>query len=45
MTFIIDKSAYKTACLYSACGYEVIALLYLKKHMGDRKCGIQKRQG
>lgn len=33
MTFIIDKSAYRTACLYAACGYEVIARLYLKKHM------------
>lgn len=34
MTFIIDKSAYRTACLYVACGYEVIARLYLKKAYG-----------
>lgn len=34
MTFIIDKSAYRTACLYSASGYEVIARLYLKKAYG-----------
>lgn len=34
MTFIIDKSAYRTACLYAASGYEVIARLYLKKSYG-----------
>lgn len=34
MTFIIDKSAYRTACFYAASGYEVIARLYLKKAYG-----------
>lgn len=34
MTFIKDISAYKTACLFSACGYDVIARLYLKKAYG-----------
>lgn len=34
MTFIIDKEAYKTACLYATCGYEMIAQLYLKKAYG-----------
>lgn len=34
MTFIIDKAAYKSACLYAACGYDVIARLYLKKAYG-----------
>lgn len=35
MTFIIDKSAYRTACLYASCGYEVIARLYLKKSIWE----------
>lgn len=43
MTFIINKSAYRTACLYAACGYEVIARLYLKKHM-DGNYELIKRQ-
>ncbi len=34
MTFIKDQSAYKSACMYAACGYEVIARLYLKKAYG-----------
>lgn len=34
MTFILDKDAYKSACLYAAFGYEVIAKLYLKKAYG-----------
>ena len=42
MTFIIDKTAYRTACLYAACGYEVIARLYLKKHMGGNYERIEK---
>jgi hypothetical protein len=38
MTFIKDKTAYRTACLYAACGYEVIAGFILKKHMGGKQC-------
>lgn len=34
MSFIIDKEAYKTALLYMAAGYEIIACLYLKKAYG-----------
>lgn len=34
MTFIKDIAAYRTACLYAASGYEVIARLYLKKAYG-----------
>lgn len=34
MTFIKDKAAYKTACLYATCGYEAIGRLYLKKAYG-----------
>lgn len=34
MTFIKDKTAYMTALLYMAAGYEVIACLYLKKAYG-----------
>ncbi len=34
MTFIKDKMAYRTACLYAANGYELIARLYLKKAYG-----------
>ena len=34
MTFIIDRSAYKTALLYASCGQELIAGLYLRKAYG-----------
>lgn len=34
MSFIIDKSAYKTALLYASCGQELIASLYLRKAYG-----------
>lgn len=34
MTFIKDNAAYKSALMYAACGYEVIARLYLKKAYG-----------
>jgi len=34
MTFIKDKSAYRTALLYAANGHELIARLYLIKAYG-----------
>lgn len=34
MTFIKDKDAYRWACMFTECGYEVIARLYLKKAYG-----------
>ncbi len=34
MSFIIDRDAYRTALLYAASGYEVIAALYLRKAYG-----------
>jgi hypothetical protein len=34
MTFIKDRVAFKTAQLYRAAGYEVIAALYLRKAYG-----------
>ncbi len=34
MSFIIDRSAYKTALLYASCGQEMIAGLYLRKAYG-----------
>lgn len=34
MTFIKDKAAFKTALLFHACGYGVVAGLYLRKAYG-----------
>jgi len=34
MTFIKDRKAYRTACLYAASGHELIARLYLMKAYG-----------
>lgn len=34
MTFIKDREAYKTAKLFVAAGYGIIATLYLKKAYG-----------
>jgi hypothetical protein len=34
MSFIKDKTAYRTARLYMANGHEVIAQLYLRKAYG-----------
>ncbi len=34
MTFIKDIEAYKSARLFAACGFELIASLYLKKAYG-----------
>lgn len=36
MTFIIDKSAYKSALLYASFGQVVIANLYLRKAYGRK---------
>lgn len=34
MTFIKDRTAFKTAQLYRVAGHEVIAVLYLRKAYG-----------